>query len=347
MGSPAEVVQLLLTRSAFLELEAEWNTLALAQANPLLQFDWLLAAASALDPAEELQGRHRAPGGRTGGGRCAGRAAGPGAPARAAGPPARQARPAGDRRHGAGEPLERHQTAPPPPGAATHRLRAAGRLGLLGSQLAQRHPPLARGAAQGRRPEAGADPPGSSPPRPPSRERRSRARATACATMGVKAEQQHRLEATIAWARKLRAFVTDEISLPTEEGKIVCDLLALRRDGGRCVPVLLELKDARLFSARRPARGALREALRRPARRGAPFHRPHREVDRLAPSGDGRRASRGGAGCTRDPRRHLRQEGLLARGGPPELLIRCAARCTAAALACAVVAETPDRLPSQ
>lgn len=40
-------------------------------------------------------------------------------------------------------------------------------------------------------------------------------------------------------------FITDEISLPVESGKIVCDILALRRDGGRCTPVLLELKDSR------------------------------------------------------------------------------------------------------
>jgi ADP-ribosyl-[dinitrogen reductase] hydrolase len=40
-------------------------------------------------------------------------------------------------------------------------------------------------------------------------------------------------------------FVTDEISLPIETSKIVCDVLALRRDHGRCTPVLLELKDTR------------------------------------------------------------------------------------------------------
>lgn len=40
-------------------------------------------------------------------------------------------------------------------------------------------------------------------------------------------------------------FVTDEIALPVESGKIVCDLLALRTDGGRSTPVLLELKDSR------------------------------------------------------------------------------------------------------
>jgi len=40
-------------------------------------------------------------------------------------------------------------------------------------------------------------------------------------------------------------FVTDEISLPVENGKMVCDILALRRDGGRCTPVLVELKDSR------------------------------------------------------------------------------------------------------
>jgi hypothetical protein len=41
-------------------------------------------------------------------------------------------------------------------------------------------------------------------------------------------------------------FVTDEQLLPLGEGKLVCDLLALRRDPERGhVPVLLELKDAR------------------------------------------------------------------------------------------------------
>jgi hypothetical protein len=43
-------------------------------------------------------------------------------------------------------------------------------------------------------------------------------------------------------------FVTDEISLPVEGGKIVCDILALRKDGGRSTPVLLELKDDRLLT---------------------------------------------------------------------------------------------------
>lgn len=43
-------------------------------------------------------------------------------------------------------------------------------------------------------------------------------------------------------------FVTDEIALPVEGGKIVCDLLALRRDGGRATPVLLELKDSRMLT---------------------------------------------------------------------------------------------------
>ena len=43
-------------------------------------------------------------------------------------------------------------------------------------------------------------------------------------------------------------FVTDEIALPLARGKMVCDILALRRDGGRCTPVLLELKDSRLQS---------------------------------------------------------------------------------------------------
>jgi hypothetical protein len=40
-------------------------------------------------------------------------------------------------------------------------------------------------------------------------------------------------------------FITDEIALPIETGKTVCDVLALRRDNGRSIPVLLELKDAR------------------------------------------------------------------------------------------------------
>jgi hypothetical protein len=42
-------------------------------------------------------------------------------------------------------------------------------------------------------------------------------------------------------------FVTDEIAVPMETGEIVCDLLALRVDGGRSTPVLLELKDRRKF----------------------------------------------------------------------------------------------------
>ncbi|HTV20073.1 MAG TPA: hypothetical protein VMG12_15425 [Polyangiaceae bacterium] len=42
-------------------------------------------------------------------------------------------------------------------------------------------------------------------------------------------------------------FVTDEIALPREDGKIVCDMLALRRDAGRSTPVVLELKNARLL----------------------------------------------------------------------------------------------------
>lgn len=40
-------------------------------------------------------------------------------------------------------------------------------------------------------------------------------------------------------------FITDEISLPVEGGKTVCDILALRRGGGRSTPVLIELKDSR------------------------------------------------------------------------------------------------------
>lgn len=43
-------------------------------------------------------------------------------------------------------------------------------------------------------------------------------------------------------------FVTDEIPVPVHDGKIVCDILALRRDGGRSTPVLLELKDARMLA---------------------------------------------------------------------------------------------------
>lgn len=40
-------------------------------------------------------------------------------------------------------------------------------------------------------------------------------------------------------------FITDELALPGDDGKVVCDLLVLRRDGGRFTPVLLELKDDR------------------------------------------------------------------------------------------------------
>lgn len=43
-------------------------------------------------------------------------------------------------------------------------------------------------------------------------------------------------------------FVTDEIPVPTESGEIVCDILALRRDGRRCTPVLIELKTERLLT---------------------------------------------------------------------------------------------------
>lgn len=43
-------------------------------------------------------------------------------------------------------------------------------------------------------------------------------------------------------------FVTDEIPVPVDSGKIVCDILALRVDGGRSTPVLLELKDARMLT---------------------------------------------------------------------------------------------------
>ncbi len=43
-------------------------------------------------------------------------------------------------------------------------------------------------------------------------------------------------------------FITDEVPVPVADGKIVCDLLALRRDGGRSTPVLLELKDSRMLT---------------------------------------------------------------------------------------------------
>lgn len=42
-------------------------------------------------------------------------------------------------------------------------------------------------------------------------------------------------------------FITDEIPVPIESGKIVCDVLALRRDGGRSTPVLIELKNSRKY----------------------------------------------------------------------------------------------------
>ncbi len=42
-------------------------------------------------------------------------------------------------------------------------------------------------------------------------------------------------------------FVTDEIAVPGENGRIVCDLLAMREtDSGGRVPVVIELKSARL-----------------------------------------------------------------------------------------------------
>ncbi len=40
-------------------------------------------------------------------------------------------------------------------------------------------------------------------------------------------------------------FIADELALPSDGRKIVCDLLVLRRDGARLTPVLLELKDDR------------------------------------------------------------------------------------------------------
>lgn len=43
-------------------------------------------------------------------------------------------------------------------------------------------------------------------------------------------------------------FITDEIPVLAGNGRVVCDILALRRDGGRCVPVLLELKDDRMLT---------------------------------------------------------------------------------------------------
>lgn len=42
-------------------------------------------------------------------------------------------------------------------------------------------------------------------------------------------------------------FVTDEIPVPTDRYKIVCDILALRRDGRRCKPVVIELKTSRML----------------------------------------------------------------------------------------------------
>lgn len=42
-------------------------------------------------------------------------------------------------------------------------------------------------------------------------------------------------------------FISDEIPVPVAGGKVVCDILALRVDGGRSTPVLLELKDARML----------------------------------------------------------------------------------------------------
>jgi len=47
-----------------------------------------------------------------------------------------------------------------------------------------------------------------------------------------------------ATGQKLR-FITDELAIVREDGKLVCDLLALRVDGGRCTPVVIELKTER------------------------------------------------------------------------------------------------------
>jgi hypothetical protein len=44
------------------------------------------------------------------------------------------------------------------------------------------------------------------------------------------------------------SFVTDETALPIQGDKMVCDVLALRRDDAHSVPVLLELKDSRMLS---------------------------------------------------------------------------------------------------
>jgi hypothetical protein len=42
-------------------------------------------------------------------------------------------------------------------------------------------------------------------------------------------------------------FVTDELPLPTGDRTLVCDILALRRHGGRTTPVLMELKSKRML----------------------------------------------------------------------------------------------------
>src|SRR5450432_2464866 len=77
---------------------------------------------------------------------------------------------------------------------------------------------------------------------------------------GEKALQSHLIREAQASGRRLASldeasaatedpvelwFITDEISLPTATGKMVCDILAHRRDGGRSTPVLIELKDSR------------------------------------------------------------------------------------------------------
>lgn len=43
-------------------------------------------------------------------------------------------------------------------------------------------------------------------------------------------------------------FVTDEIPVPIQQGKLVCDILAFRSESNCIVPVLLELKDDRMLT---------------------------------------------------------------------------------------------------
>lgn len=69
-------------------------------------------------------------------------------------------------------------------------------------------------------------------------------------------------------------FVSDELKLPlTADGKtIVCDLLALRVDGGRCRPAVIELKSSRDLTRLREQVNSYADVVRTHAERFADFY---------------------------------------------------------------------------